>query len=352
MRKHLLLTFIPALLVLGTLRSQDQHFTQYYAAPLTLNPALTGAFNGSYRLSLIYRDQWRSVLDNPYVTFAGAMDFRMGLRYKGKRSEDYAGVGVLFFNDQVAEIGFSTTQISVSGAYHKALGAVGDQYLTLGFQWGVTQRNVNYANLQFEDQFDGDNGYDQPTGEDLPENNFAFGDYSAGIHYAYAPYRRTAYYAGLALYHVGEPQVSFYASNEEARDRNDNRLYRKLVGHLGMRIPLSKSVQLTPRGLIYLQGPHLAINAGSNFRFLLDDLNGTALHLGGWVRPVRGREEELTLDAVVALAGIEYRGFLIGLSYDASFNQLSVGSSRQGAFEISLSFLGNTTDEAVICPKF
>jgi hypothetical protein len=58
------------------LTAQDKHFTQFYAAPLALNPALTGALDGKYRVSTIYRDQWRKVLDEPIKTFAVGADLR------------------------------------------------------------------------------------------------------------------------------------------------------------------------------------------------------------------------------------------------------------------------------------
>ena len=39
----------------------DPHFSQYYMHPLWLNPALTGAINGDYRVALIDRNQWSGV---------------------------------------------------------------------------------------------------------------------------------------------------------------------------------------------------------------------------------------------------------------------------------------------------
>ena len=45
--------------------AQDRHFSQFYSSPLTLNPALTGAFDGKYRVGTNYRDQWRGLLEQP-----------------------------------------------------------------------------------------------------------------------------------------------------------------------------------------------------------------------------------------------------------------------------------------------
>ena len=46
---------------LPLVKSQDIHFTLHQMTPLAFNPANTGAFYGSYRLSGLYRDQYRSV---------------------------------------------------------------------------------------------------------------------------------------------------------------------------------------------------------------------------------------------------------------------------------------------------
>ncbi len=336
--------------------AQDQHFTQFYASPLTLNPALTGAFSGKYRLAIIYRDQWRNVLDNPYITMGGAIDTRFQIGSHRRRTNNAFGLGVQFFSDRVPSIDFSTNQVNVSGAFHKSLNKNATEFLSLGFQLGIAQRNVNYERISFGDQFNGDDGYTEPTGEVLPENNFSYGDMSVGLHYSIAPKRGTAFFIGAAMHHIREPQVSFYIdknANDNVQFSGDNKLHRKYTAHFGMQIPLGERIQLLPRAMAYMQGPHLAANAGSNIRFLINDVSGTALHVGGWVRPVRNEDNSFKLDAAVVMLGLEFNNFLLGMSYDANLNYLGGTSGRrQGAFEISLAFLGQYEDDTVLCPKF
>ena len=347
------LIVIGAILLTASLHAQDQHFSQFYAAPLTFNPALTGAFNGRYRLGIIYRDQWRRVLDYPNVSYAGSVDLRFGLSSRRKRVRDAVGGGVVFYSDKFSGLGFSTNQIAVSGAFHKSLSNRGDQFLSLGFQAGIAQRNINYENISFEDQFSG-GGFDDPTAEVLPENNFSYGDFAVGLNYAVAPAGRTALYAGVAIHHILEPQVSFYFDpDEDDPDRNgDNRLLRKYTAHLTLQIPLSQGVQLLPRGLFYLQGPHMALTGGANFRFVLNDINGIALHVGAAVRPVRDEVSNLQLESAIGMAGIEFKNFLFGFSYDANLDDVAVMGNRRNAFEISIAYLGDYDTETVLCPKF
>ncbi|MEL7021553.1 MAG: PorP/SprF family type IX secretion system membrane protein, partial [Bacteroidota bacterium] len=188
MKKLIYTTILSCIALIAT--AQDKHFTQFYAAPLTLNPALTGTFDGRYRFSTIYRDQWRKVLDNPYQTFAAGLDLRFPVSGAVRSPyDDAAGIGLLFFTDVVPSIEFRTTQIALSGAFHKALTTQDNQYLSLGFQFGLTQRSIGYSNLTFNDQFNGTSGYSDLSEENLPENNFAFSDIAVGLNYSFAPRR-------------------------------------------------------------------------------------------------------------------------------------------------------------------
>ena len=65
-------------LTMNVAKAQDIHFSQYYASPLTLNPALTGKFNGHFRVSGIYRDQNFNLYNVAlFRTPSGAIDFNL-----------------------------------------------------------------------------------------------------------------------------------------------------------------------------------------------------------------------------------------------------------------------------------
>ncbi len=345
MTVHARLLIFCLLLVGHTLVAQDQHFTQFYASPQLLNPGLTGAFEGRYRVSAIYRDQWRNVLDNPIRTFAVAGDLRLDPPF-ARFSQDAVGIGLTFFTDQVSVLDFSTTQIALAMAYHKALDADGRQYLTLGVQGGLTQRNVNYAYLNFSDQFDGFTGFVLPTGEQFPENNFAYPDLNVGLNYSLRFGRSGALFAGAAIHHILEPRATFYNQGIAG-----DRFYKKISGQLAANIPMGDSrVALLPRFLFAVQGPHAQINTGANVRFPVGRYGTSAVHLGSWVRPVRG-VTGFDLDAIVGLVGFEVNNVLFGISYDINPGALSFGR-RQGALEFSVAYLGEYENEQILCPKF
>jgi type IX secretion system PorP/SprF family membrane protein len=336
-----------ALLLTQSAWAQDKHFTQFYAAPLALNPALTGAFEGRYRVNTIYRDQWRNVLDEPIQTFGVAGDFRFAPR-RATVQQDAWGVGLQFLNDRVSVVDFNTTQIGVSLAYHKSLGVSNRQFLSVGLQGAMVQRNVNYAALNFQDEFDGLTGYTLGTGEELPGNNFSFGDLGVGLNYTAKIGDRSSVFAGVAMHHILEPSISFYDSTATG-----DRLFRKYSAQLMANLPIGgrqSRVSWQPRLLVAAQGPHLEVNVGTNFRTALGEYGTTAMHLGGWVRPVRSTDA-MNLDAAVVLLGFEINNVLLGLSYDLNLRALQAGQ-RQGAFEISIGYLGNFEGEGIQCPKF
>jgi type IX secretion system PorP/SprF family membrane protein len=328
------------------LTAQDKHFTQFYASPLNLNPALTGNFEGKYRVGTIYRDQWRQVLDNPIKTFALGADLRFDAPGKSNR-DDAFGLGLMFFNDKVSVVDFSTTQIALSMAYHKALGTEARQFLTLGIQAGLTQRNVTYESLNFHDEFDGTTGYVLGTGERLPTNNFSFTDYNVGLNYSAKIGRSGSIFAGAALHHFTRPVISFFGNEGEG-----DRMHMTVSGQFSASIPLRRDnrVSLSPRVLFSRQGPHLEVNAGANIRTALGQYGSTAIHFGSWVRPVRN-SKGFGNDAIVALLGIEFNNVLVGLSYDLNLRALQA-KQRQTAFEISIAYLGNYENEEILCPKF
>src|SRR5579871_6216536 len=84
------------ILVSSIARAQDPHFSQFYLSPLTLNPALAGDIDETYRAGAIYRNQYGSVTV-PYVTPSASFDMNV---FKGSESHDYLGLGLLILNDR------------------------------------------------------------------------------------------------------------------------------------------------------------------------------------------------------------------------------------------------------------
>lgn len=350
--KALVSTLLMLVSVLSV-QAQDIHFTQFYASPLLLNPALTGGFDGQLRASTIYRDQWRGALETPFTTTTAALDFRFPLKTGGRQSGDAASAGIVFMNDRVKQYDFTHNQIMVSGGYHKMLDKRTNQILSGGIQVGIGQRSINYSGLSFQDEFsinpDGSTGFFGSTREDLPTNNITFFDASVGVNYSYAPRGQAGVYAGAAVHHLNQPDISYFSRDDDSLE--PQALDRKYSVHVAGVLPLTSKMSLQPRALAQVQGESIQAVLGSNIRMQFDEFSSTALHLGTWVRGVKNVEGFGT-DAVVALMGIEYHNFLLGTSYDIGLSDFTAGSRGRGALEISIAYLGSYENDSLLCPQF
>ena len=345
--------FLVATLVFCTFLSeaQDRHFSQFYTSPLTLNPALTGAFNAKYRLGLINRDQWRSVLDNPYRTFAASLEVKFGLDYFLRfAKKDKVAVGIVFYNDQVEGVEFRETRMALSVAYHKSLDKDSKNVLTIGYQSGISQRNLGFTDLIFDDQFNEIDAFDLSTNEPIPVNNFTFGDHSVGLNYSFSANRNFSAFAGGALHHIFEPRISFF--EDRVGDRLNIVLARNYTAHGGAAINFGNRYQISPRISALSQAAHFQVTGGANLRIRLDEYDKTGVYGGLWARYANDAVNSLLNDAVILTLGLEVDGFLLGLSYDLNTEAVSNLNTRQGTFEISFVYLGEYDNETILCPKF
>lgn len=331
---------------------QDPHFSQFYASPLNLNPALAGSAAGNYRVSVNYRDQWRGALDNSLKTFGASGDLKYLLNDRQNRPDIAAG-GFMFFSDQVGDFDLNTNQIALVGAYHKSLSQNFDNYLGIGVQLGLIQKSINYEDLFFQDQFNAIDGFDIPTGELLPANNFAFLDFAVGLNYSVTPIKGRQYYAGLSYAHLTSPNISFYKLDQSPNPElvKENVLHAKLTGYVGASFKTSEVLEVQPRVLFLNQGPHTEVNLGTNVRYKFLEKESTYVHFGPWLRFVQN-EQGFGVESIVFSAGYEIKNFILGLSYDHSIGDLVSDRKGLNALEISISYLGEVENNDGFCPTF
>lgn len=335
--------------------AQDVQFSQFYAHPLYLNPALTGSHAGTFRIMANYRDQWRGTIEQPFTTFSASGDMKFQLKQKRgaySRFNDVFAVGVQFTSDRVSDIDYNTNGISLSAAYHKMLEASNKQYLSLGILMGIAQRGINYEDLTFGDQWNGATGYSDPTAENLPSNSLAYNDIGIGLHYSITPDTDKSFYIGASLHHLNQPNVSFF--NRDVRNTSTTEPFKlpsKFSLHGGISLPMNDVVAIQPRAIYIQQGKASTFVVGTNFKYKFLDSNGVALHLGGWLR---GSDNLTTFQPtdIILSAGYEKLGMLIGISYDIHLRQLSGTPLGQGMFELSIAYTGEHDNDTRICPSF
>ncbi|RYE21898.1 MAG: type IX secretion system membrane protein PorP/SprF, partial [Sphingobacteriales bacterium] len=174
--------------------AQDHIFSQFYNAPIYLNPALTGQFDGDLRISGIYRNQW-SALGGDFSYMNASVDLNIP-RFN-------SGLGISFNRSSEGTAYLSKTNIAASYAY--IIG--GDDYtLSFGLQTGITNRKIDWNKLVFGDQIGAIDGYipGSASGVEPPDgNNKFFFDAAAGIN---AVYKNLM--VGFGMHHINKPDES------------------------------------------------------------------------------------------------------------------------------------------------
>ena len=332
MRKIVLCLF--TLVLMSTMKIQaqvDPHFTQYYVYPSWLNPALTGAFDGQYRLSGIYRNQWGNI-SSPFSTAGLSAEFT---------TANNLNLGASILNQTAGEGGYSYTTAYANFAYTGVrFGPMETGRLVFGLQAGLIQRKFDRTKLTFGDQWNPITGYNPGTtsADMLRRNSAAAFDATAGVvYFDAAPGKKANIFAGFSISHITKPTDDF-ASDEGAV------IPMRYTFHGGIRLKLSDNFSLTPNLLYLKQGtaeermagayasytanPELDLMIGANYRYK---------------------------DMVSPFVGFTYKNMVLGASYDINTSDLGKMARGSNSFEISLSYIGRksakTPEVDFICPR-
>ena len=326
------------------------HFTQFEMAPIQLNPALAGDFQGTYRIGGIYRDQWFTAVQESSSSFKTADLFVDVNVIRGLRKQDWVSVGLGYsVVDKAGSIGstsdnnggLSNSFFNMGAAYHLA-NKKRSNILSIGVQRSSVSTKI--TTLQIEDDRFGlvNNSisedarmFNEMQMDGALENSFS--DWQFGLVYNRRG-KESDFKIGLsasrlfnARFTAGglrsdiDPLIAAFAE------------YKMAMGGNGMWIKPS---------LLYMtQGPasELAIQ-GRVGRPMNENLSinaGLGMRMG---------------DAVQVLLGAEFKQYKIGASYDINFSGLTAASSTVGGFELALIYTGSINKKPklkpiIICPR-
>lgn len=333
MRK--LVALASALFITVCVSAQDPHFSQFFASPLTLNPAFTGKFNGTWRLAANHRDQWPSI-PKAYVTSSASIDFGI---LKNKIPEtDVFGLGISGLTDASANSILKLNYGSASMSYHRALDEDGYNTIGAGFQATYSSLNLDILKLDFEDELT-QNGFTGTTSDIITNGaNQNYFDVNAGLLYSGSTNGINNFYLGASMYHINRPKVSF-------KDKNWF-LAGRITVHGGGSFPVGEQFTVHTSVIHQIQNKASETTLGAAIAANLNqDMDKpTSVYLGSWVR---------FNDAVVPYVGLEFGGLRIGASYDLNISSLKAATNTRGGSEISLIYIKQPAEnKGIPCPKF
>lgn len=317
--------------------AQDIHFSQFYASPLTLNPALTGNFNGFYRITGIYRNQWPGLTQSrpAFSTPSVSADFSL-LKEKIKRGA--LGVGFVFVNDQQNGKTFNINHILGSVAYNMGFGSRSQFQLGLGLQGGVIMNKVDFSKLQFAEGFNPDLTYNTSyAGESLASGTRVKGALNVGLFTKMEFIEGMRYYMGYSLNNATRYRQDFILNSIQ----EFNTPFRHTI-HGGLEFDIKDAAVIIPGYLFQTQAKAREANFGvtGGIHVIKDPAKRATVFLGLWNRVNTNNY------TIIPKVGFEWKGFRAGFAYDAHLAQQradyrNIGGNFPQAFEVTLSYIGN-----------
>jgi type IX secretion system PorP/SprF family membrane protein len=327
--------------------AQDPQFSQFYAAPLYLNPALTGS-TGQARAGINYRNQWPAI-DANFTTMSAYFDYFI----EDKRS----GVGIILNRDVEGLAGLRSLSVGLQYSYE--LEITKNIGFRPGAQVALFNRDINFNRLTFGDQFDPVTGnIISPSTAESFNTNFSktFIDLSLGG----VLFTRSAW-LGLAAFHLNRPNQSIVDENSP--------LPTKLSVHGGFKYYMKSGV----KGMgLYAQDAERSLAPAFQYRHQgqFDQLDlglyytAEPLVVGLWYRGVPFKQVNgfANNESIVILLGFTNIGakqaLNIGYSFDYTISKLGAGSG--GAHEFSMVYSWSMRDPRkpprdkliIPCPDF
>ncbi len=307
----------------------DPHFSQYYAYPLYLNPALTGIINGDTRINANFKNQYANI-NNAYQTGALSLDYR---------PTEKVGLGFNVINQAAGDIGYNYFAAYASFGYAVPVSYDGFKKLSFGVQAGIINRSFDATKAQFGSQFNPGSGFDPtlPSNENFLNTNSTIFDAGAGIfYYDGDPAKSANLFGGFSAAHLSRSKDPFAVGGSRAI------LPVRYTAHAGIRIKASDYFDIVPHGIYMRQqkAQERAVGAYSELKFQ----NDKGLIMGAMYR---------FQDAAIANVGFRASSLIIGASYDFNTSSLNRATFGQGGLELSISYVfrKHIDEPEPICPR-
>ncbi len=314
MKNTIYLIFVFAAL---TANAQDYQYSQFYNAPLYLNPAFAGTAE-SHRFGLNARSQWSGVTNSLLLNGGVSFDYNF--------AEYNSGLGMTLNNDFWGGGSLRSTTLDFMYAYSVLLHKKQKIALRGALKAGVGQIGYNFQNLTFGDQYNNRGLIDgRATAEDLP---------LGGAFY-------TQFGGGLLLYSnkfwFGASADRFFATDIVAPSGgqfNFQRLPMQLSVHGGYRFNLNDDFSIIPAANYKMQARYTQADLGVYLE--VQDFT-----FGTWYRGLPFGNYNiggvLNQDAIVLQIGSTWENLTWGYSFDMTLSRLTLNTA--GSHEISLRYL-------------
>lgn len=302
--------------------AQGLHFSQYYNAPLLVNPANAG-FNPDfdYRVGGNYRNQWANVASTPYQTSSAWGDVQV---LTGKLQDGWIGLGATLFKDQAGSGNLTSTKGYASVAYHQLLGTA--SLLSLGVNLGVVNKSIDASKLTFDNQWNGEffnTSSPVDGGENFARNNISYFDMQIGLNYAWFVSETVYLNMGFSAMHINKPSESFFAPNSSV----DATVPIRSTIFVNSSFKIKDLWILNPNIYFSKSGGNNETVLGMNANRNISEDGSKQLIMGLYYR---------YKDAFIPSVGYQLNDLKMTASYDVTASGLAGFNSSMGAYEFTI----------------
>jgi type IX secretion system PorP/SprF family membrane protein len=318
--------------------AQGMHFSQFYNAPLLLNPANTALMpEKDYRVGFNYRNQWATV-PVPFNTISVFGDFQA---LRNELITNWLGYGFALWNDKAGPGGLSLSRYEGYLAYHVMMGDV--SMISAGVSIAYAQRSVDFSKFTWDNQWDGFL-FDRSliTGEQGYEMKTNFVDLGTGVNLAYFPNENTYLKIGCGFAHLTKPKETFY--------NQTNQLGIRPTINVDLLLKLSPWVILNPSVYYTNQKDASELIAGTLVQVDISTPQSENMQL------ILGAYHRFG-ESIIGSAGFDVEGWRITASYDFTMSSIAPAVKSHGATEISMIYTGyynafSRDRRSYNCPRF
>ena len=300
--------------------AQDPHFTQFTAAPFTVNPAYTGVFNGTARFMSNYRQQWANLVD-PFTTMLVAGDVKVGA-YDPENGQHPFNIGIQFMRDQSMGGAFKSSYGGLMASYHVKLDEADNQSIGAGLSINYGNRRIDFSDISFDRQFtSGGFNLSLPNGEAAMQNMKPFYSIGAGLLFKVNnPISGTFFDVGFSGYHFNKPIQTVMDDDRQV-------LPVRWSGQVTFQQYLSDVSILNLKALYQKQSEVDYLLAGVSVARIFGEYDEHILGAGLWYRSGESFAPHVFLES---------NNIRLGFSYDITYNNLKKVLTPASSFELSL----------------
>lgn len=311
------------LLTTNSTHAQDPIFSQFFAAPLTVNPAFAGNSDADWRVMVLRRNQWISSGVEPLNTTSISFDGK--IVKQRDNDQNYIGAGVFFLQDYGLAGAYKSNSFNFAASSHISLDQDDRHSLAVGLSGSYSNTLIDFNQLTFAQQLSS-SGFNRtlPTNEAYLNSIKPYYSASAGINYTFRTER--------ASFDIGAAGYRFMRSARTAlNDPNQLDPPRYNVS-ANFQSFVSDRMVLNASTMFAFEKNINSYNMGVNLGHFIGDETTeqpTIFNTGLWYRQN---------EAVIPYIGLVYGNVQGGISYDIN---MSSGKNFVGplkTFEFSLIF--------------